>query len=131
MSNTYEKNIAKVAKSATLPNPATQESHSTYEKIGTLDVSVYSNCDYPKKGETVSGKGDLGFSLRKKVVLLVVCGVAVATLLVLSLVLGIAGVAIGTGCCASTPTCRIEETSSAFTPPDTADTEYLLMDTEV
>lgn len=127
MSNKYEMSKAKVPekKSATLPT--TQEPPSTYEKIGVLDVSVYSHCEYPKE-TTTSGQIGVFKGVQKKRVLCLVCGVAVAVLVVLSLVLGVAGLA-RKGCCSATAKCKVEEISGTITAPNT--TTLVQMDIEV
>ena len=89
---------------------------STYEKIGVLDVSVYTSCDYQAKEEknkrstkvtpTRIWRGD--WRVKLKIALLAVLAAVLAITLVTSFALGTAGVAIG-----KSPTkCRIEVTST-------------------
>lgn len=127
MSNTYMGNENPSANQT----PQDAAKPSTYEKIGVLDVSVYSNCDYPKKDKdghnylTGLWKGDRSHKL--KLVLLVVCASVFAAVLAINFALGVTGVA--KSCSPAADRCKTEERSTLFN--DTSHTDSLTITTEV
>lgn len=70
-----------------------EEIASTYEKIGTPDVSVYTDCQYPnskeKEAESLKSRGDLPLQLK---VTIMICAAVFGIVLLVSFCLGLAGV---------------------------------------
>lgn len=137
MSNKYERSsVQKVANPAPLVKEVSSTSEeappasSTYEKIGVLDVSVYSNCEYPQEeGYPSCYTRCYTPNLKQKRAIFVVCTVALVAMLVINLLLGIGGVT--KSICSTAAKCKMEEISSSMNANMTSHTEQLPMETEV
>ncbi len=107
--------------------PAEPPVSSTYEKLGQVDTSVYTVCQYEESSEktsTLSLCPDVLLKGNQKLrrFLFVACAVALLALLLVSLLLGVIGTA--KSCC--TTKCRAEEASSSLTLSDMNQTAVYL-----
>lgn len=106
--------------------------HSTYEKIGVLDVSVYTSCEYPVKEEknksptkvTPTRTLKRGWRSKFKIALFAAIAALLAITLMTSFALGVAGVV-------KTAKCRNDEMSVLLNGTSETYTGSLLLTTGV